>query len=154
MHSKHYAESMRSALRVILMELLLILMFAAVACRLFQEYDSFHDLSTAWLSLFELTTTVVNPSLWMPMYAASKASAFYFVFFIVTSVFYLYLLVLSVVFQTYIHATTEIHFLVLTFSARLETLDLWRVTLHRHTCTGTAPARFALLYWKMSDQKN
>jgi hypothetical protein len=95
--------------RVLVMEMLLILMFAAVACRLFHEYESFQDLKTAWLSLFKLSTAVVNPSIWMPIYQASKFSAFFFVFFIVTAVFYLHSLVLSVVFQTYIQAAAEIH---------------------------------------------
>jgi hypothetical protein len=99
----------RIVLRVIVMELLLILIFAAVATRLFGTYDSFEDLSTAWLSLFELGTTVINPSVWLPMYNESSASAIFFVFYIVTAVFYLHSLVLSVVFQTYIQAASEIH---------------------------------------------
>jgi hypothetical protein len=99
----------RIVVRVLVIELLLILMFAAVACRLFQDYERFQDLSTAWLSLFELATTVVNPSIWMPMYEASKFSAFFFIFFIVTAVFYLHSLVLSVVFSSYIQAAGEIH---------------------------------------------
>jgi hypothetical protein len=99
----------RVVVRVLVIELLLILMFAAVACRLFQDYDRFQDLSTAWLSLFELATTVVNPSIWMPMYESSKFSAFFFIFFIVTAVFYLHSLVLSVVFSSYIQAAGEIH---------------------------------------------
>ena len=99
----------RLVLRVIIMELLLILIFAAVATRLFRTYDSFEDLSTAWLSLFELGTTVINPSVWLPMYHEASASAIFFVFYIVTAVFYLHSLVLSVVFQTYIQAASEIH---------------------------------------------
>lgn len=43
------------------------------------------------------------------MYEASRSNAFFFVFFIITSVFYLHSLVLSVVFQTYIQAATDIH---------------------------------------------
>ena len=96
-------------LRVLVMESLLILMFAAVGCRLFAGYEQFDNLSTAWLSLFELSTTVVNPSIWMPMYRESKASAAFFIFFVVTCVFYLHSLVLSVVFSTYIYAAGEIH---------------------------------------------
>ena len=60
-------------------------------------------------TLLKVSTTVVNPSLWMPMYEASRANAIFFIFFIIVSVFYLHSLVLSVVFQTYIHAATEIH---------------------------------------------
>lgn len=45
----------------------IILMFAAIACRLFADFDRFHNLPAAWLSLFELATTVVNPSIWLPM---------------------------------------------------------------------------------------
>jgi hypothetical protein len=95
--------------RVLMMELLLILMFAAVAVRLFGEFDHFENLSASWLSLFQLSTTVVNPSLWLPMYEKNKYSACFFMFFVVTSVFYFHSLVLSVVFQTYVLAATETH---------------------------------------------
>ena len=43
----------RIVLRVLVMELFLILCFATVACQLYSTYDSFHDLSTSWLSLFQ-----------------------------------------------------------------------------------------------------
>lgn len=43
------------------------------------------------------------------MYYTSPTNAFFFVFFIITSVFYLHSLVLSVVFQTYIQAATDIY---------------------------------------------
>lgn len=100
----------RIVVRVIFMELLLILMFAAVAVRLFQHISpEFESLSGSWLSLFELSTTVVNPSLWMPMYEHSHSSAGFFILFVVVSTFYLHSLVLSVVFQTYIHAASELH---------------------------------------------
>ena len=99
----------RIVLRVLIMEMLLILMFAAIACRLFQRYENFRELGVAWISLFELATTVVNPSIWMPIYQDSKVSALFFIFFIVTTVFYLHSLVLSVVFQTYIQAASDIH---------------------------------------------
>jgi len=84
-----------------------------------------------------VSTTVVNPSLWMPMYSAHRTAAFFFVLFVVTSVFYLHSLgiitvhatvlfvsylnsqisptprapptVLSVVFQTYVQASADIH---------------------------------------------
>ena len=99
----------RIVVRVLIMEMLLILMFAAIACRLFQRYENFRELGVAWVSLFELATTVVNPSIWMPIYQDSKLSAIFFIFFIVTTVFYLHSLVLSVVFQTYIQAASDIH---------------------------------------------
>lgn len=40
-------------LRVVIIELFLILAFAAVACRLYYNDESFHNLSASWLSLFE-----------------------------------------------------------------------------------------------------
>lgn len=100
---------LKIVLRVLLMELLLILMFASVACRMFSDYEGFESLGQAWLSLFELATTVVNPSIWMPIYRDSRFSALFFVAFIVVTAFYLHSLVLSVVFQTYIQAAGEIH---------------------------------------------
>ena len=129
----------RIVARVLMIEMFLILAFAAVACQLYRDYESFKNLSSAWLSLFErkfskflncmfsvacgfeansllnhelhnlVSTTVVNPSLWMPMYEVSPSNSIFFIFFIIVSVFYLHSLVLSVVFQTYIHAATEIH---------------------------------------------
>jgi hypothetical protein len=95
--------------RVLALELLLILSFAAVACRLYSFNESFATLSKAWLSLFQLSTTVVNPSMWMPLYEESRKSAFFFVIFDITATLYLHSLVLSVVFQTYIQASTDIH---------------------------------------------
>lgn len=48
----------RIVLRVLVMELFLILCFATVACQLYVTYDSFHDLSTSWLSLFQCESCV------------------------------------------------------------------------------------------------
>lgn len=59
--------------------------------------------------VFLVATTVVNPSIWMPMYQQTHWSAVFFVLFIVVTVFYMHSLVLAVVFQTYIQAATEIH---------------------------------------------
>ena len=43
----------RIVTRVLIIEIFLILSFAAVACRMFHGYDSFRSLSESWLSLFE-----------------------------------------------------------------------------------------------------
>lgn len=43
------------------------------------------------------------------MYATASKNAMFFVFYNIVSVFYLHSLVLSVVFQTFIHAASEIH---------------------------------------------
>ena len=45
----------------------------------------------------------------MPLYSENRWSAIFFICFIITSVFYLHSLVLSVVFSTYIRAASEIH---------------------------------------------
>ncbi|KAG7368073.1 ion transport protein [Nitzschia inconspicua] len=99
----------KKLLRVILIELFLILTFAAVACRLFSNDENFQTLGRSWLSLFALSTTVVNPSIWMPAYNDSRWNAIFFVTFIVVGVFYLHSLVLSVVFQVFIKSATEVH---------------------------------------------
>eukprot|EP00536_Pseudo-nitzschia_multiseries_P010321 jgi/Psemu1/202884/e_gw1.309.2.1 len=97
-------------IRVLLIEFFMILIFASVAYRMFgNDFDDFADLQTSWLSLFQLSTTVNNPSLWMPIYAAAPSNSIFFVIFIVMCVFYYHSLVLSVVFQTYIQAITDIH---------------------------------------------
>ena len=56
-----------------------------------------------------VSTTVVNPSLWMSTYSNGRANAIFFVFFIIVCVFYLHSLILSVVFQVFIQAATEVH---------------------------------------------
>lgn len=100
----------RIVMKVLAIEFFLILIFAAFAQGMFgNRFDEFMDLQTSWLSLFKLSTTVNNPSLWMPIYAAVPSHSIFFVVFIVTCVFYYHSLVLSVVFQTYIQTVTEIH---------------------------------------------
>ena len=56
-----------------------------------------------------VSTTVVNPGVWMPAYSQSRYNAIFFVTFIVVGVFYLHSLVLSVVFQVFIQSATEVH---------------------------------------------
>ena len=56
-----------------------------------------------------VSTTVNNPSLWMPIYATNPSYSIFFVVFLITCLFYYHSLVLSVVFQTYIQAVTDIH---------------------------------------------
>jgi len=100
----------RIVVKVLVIEFFLIFIFAAFANGMFgRNFDAFTDLKTSWLSLFELSTTVNNPSLWMPIYATTPSHSIFFVVFIITCVFYYHSLVLSVVFQTYIQAVTEIH---------------------------------------------
>ena len=43
--------------RVIALELLLTLSFAAVACRLFNRFDSFRNLAISWVSLFQCASS-------------------------------------------------------------------------------------------------
>lgn len=128
----------RKLLRVILIEMFLILVFATVACRLYYNHESFQTLPESWLSLFArkysilvvsmkyhnfcfethfklffdpfvVSTTVVNPSIWMPAYYESPWNAVFFVIFIIVSIFYMHSLVLSVVFQVFIQSAKEVH---------------------------------------------
>ena len=60
----------RTVIRVLLIEVVLILSFAAVACRLFQDFESFDHLSIAWLSLFKCTYLAgTEPPLSLPQQA-------------------------------------------------------------------------------------
>ena len=98
----------RGVSRALLMQMFLILMFAAVSVNLFSDFEEFRQLGTAWLSLFELSTTVVNPGLWMPIYEHAKPPALFFIVFIVVCVFYMHCLILAVVFQKYINAASDL----------------------------------------------
>ena len=67
-----------------------------------------------WFSLhtrepISVSTTVVNPSIWMPTYNESPWNAAFFVLFNVVTIFYVHSLVLSVVFQVFIQSATEVH---------------------------------------------
>jgi len=94
--------------RVIFIELFIILSFAAVACHLYSSFSAFADLPHSFRSLFELSTTAVTPSLWIPVYNEQRSAVLFFVPFIIICVFYMHSLVLSVVFQTYIQAMSTI----------------------------------------------
>jgi len=108
--------------KVIMIELFLILSFATMACHLYFEFHPFRNLSSSFLSLFELSTTTVTPSLWFPVYSQYKHSAFFFILFLIICVFYMHSLVLSVVFQTYIQAMKLIR--ERSFTDRQEALNL------------------------------
>ena len=60
-------------------------------------------------SASSVSTTVVNPSLWLPIYAEARINALFFVLFIIICVFYLHSLTLSVVFQVFIQAASEVY---------------------------------------------
>ena len=76
----------RVVLRVILIELFLIFTFGSVAVQLFgDEFASFEGLPISFLSMFQLSTTVVNPSLWMPVVSEyGRSSSIFFIIFLVT----------------------------------------------------------------------
>lgn len=70
----------RTVLRVLVIELVLILSFAAVACRLFQDFESFDHLSVAWLSLFKCTFNAMDSWLGEYMNLSVANQLFYFDF--------------------------------------------------------------------------
>jgi len=68
----------RIVFRVIVNELFLLLSFAAMACHLYFDFDSFRDLPSSFLSLFDMQTIAATPSLWIPAYAKDRCSALFF----------------------------------------------------------------------------
>ena len=95
---------------VLFMELFFILIFSAIARELYGDLlpQDFGSLDKAFVSMFQLSTAVVNPSLWMPIYIESRSSAVFFVCFLISTFFYFHSLVLSVVFQSYMQAMSNI----------------------------------------------
>ena len=55
-----------------------------------------------------MSTTVVNPGLWIEIYNESRPAVIFFVCFLVFSFLYFHSLVLSVAFQSYIHSLKTI----------------------------------------------
>ena len=80
----------RIVLRVLLIELFLIFTFGSVAVQLFgDDFDAFGGLPISFLSMFQLSTTVVNPSLWMPVVAEyGRSSSIFFIIFLITRYVY------------------------------------------------------------------
>lgn len=92
----------RTVFKVLAIELFLIFSFAAVACKLYgTDFVAFENLSTSFLSMYEISTLVVTPGVWMPVYKQYRSASFFFALFLVCCVFYMHSLVLSVVFQSY-----------------------------------------------------
>lgn len=73
-----------------------------------------------------MSTTVINPSIWMDIYNERRTSAFFFILFGVVCIFYLHSLVLSTVFNNYIAAMAHV---VHRFSSNKE-----RCLLHAFNC--------------------
>jgi hypothetical protein len=114
--------------KVILIEIFLLLTFAAMACHLYFDFDAFRDLPTSFLSLFEMQTTAATPGVWIAVYNQYPSSAIFFVSFLIICVFYAHSIVLSVVFQTYIQAMTVIR--QRSVKDRYESLKLAFYALH------------------------
>ncbi|GAX18682.1 hypothetical protein FisN_10Hh105 [Fistulifera solaris] len=98
---------MPEVVRVLSMDGLMHLLFAAIATRLFNKHDGYEHLGASLLSLFELSSSAGNPGVWLPFYEQSQFSAVFFVSFIVISVFFMQSLILSVVFHAYMRAAKE-----------------------------------------------
>lgn len=80
----------RIVFRVIFIELFLLLSFAAMACHLYFCFESYRDLPTSFLSLFEIQTTAATPGLWIPVYDQDRSSAIFFVLFLIICVFFVH----------------------------------------------------------------
>jgi hypothetical protein len=76
--------------KVIVIEMFLLLSFASMASHLYFESDSFRDLPSSFLSLFELQTTAATPSLWIPVYDKDRSSAIFFISFLIICVFFVH----------------------------------------------------------------
>jgi hypothetical protein len=80
----------RIVFRVIFIELFLLLSFASMACHLYFRFDSYRDLPTSFLSLFEIQTTAATPGLWISVYEKDRSSAIFFVLFLIICVFFVH----------------------------------------------------------------
>jgi hypothetical protein len=91
--------------RLIVFKLFLIFIFAAIACQLFgeQNQESFGNLGNSFVSMYALSTTVNNPSLWIAMFDKHIVTSLFFIpfnmFFILVNI-----LNLSLVFDAFIRA--------------------------------------------------
>jgi len=96
---------MRQMARLIVFKLFLIFIFAAIACQLFgvQNQESFGNLGNSFVSMYALSTTVNNPSLWIAMFDTHMVTSLFFIpfnmFFILVNI-----LNLSLVFDAFIRA--------------------------------------------------
>ena len=83
-------------LKIICVYLLIVLVYAVCATYLYSRDSQFSDVSTSWVTLFTLSTSVNNPSCWMPLYKESKSSALFFISFLLVTFFAVKNLVIAV----------------------------------------------------------
>lgn len=82
-----FAGAFLSTFKVVAVYLLVIFAYASCATALYSRDRQFASLGASFATLFELATSVNNPSCWMPLYRENKANAFFFVSFLLTSFF-------------------------------------------------------------------
>ena len=92
--------------KLLFFELVVILFCAVAATELFGSSDEqYRTMRNSFFNLFVLSTTVSNPSSWSEAYKKNKFVAFFFVGFLVLTVFFLHALVLAIVFDSYAKVT-------------------------------------------------
>jgi hypothetical protein len=85
------------------LKLFLVFVFSVIACQLYgwEEQQDFGDLGSSFISMFALSTTVNNPSVWINIFASSnKVAAIFFEGFNIFLVF-VNIIQLSLVFDKY-----------------------------------------------------
>ncbi len=93
---------------VFVLEWISILIFSCLAVVLFRTNDSeeaFFTLNVSLLAMFELSTTVVNPDVWLYVYVRHPISSLFFISFLVLHLFLLHNIVLAVVRKGFVTQT-------------------------------------------------
>ena len=123
------------------LKLFLVFIFSVIACQLYgwKQHEDFGNLGSSFISMFALSTTVNNPSVWIDIYAVHKAAA---VFFEAFNIFFIFvnIIQLSLVFDKYSSAVKVVRKRL--YQDRIESLQLACNTLlyfdecHRETEEG------------------
>lgn len=87
---------------VLLLLLLFIFFFSCAAVLLYGRHEQdFHNLQSSLISLYQLSTTVNNPDLWLPLYAWNRINAIPFIAYFAVIIVVLQNLFVVIVFERY-----------------------------------------------------
>lgn len=98
--------SLPGVVKVILLELYIILIYACICFLVYRQsgedgHGSFSSLSWSFINLFELSTTVNNPDVWLKIYHRNHWNALVFVSFMVVILYFIHNVVIAKIYENY-----------------------------------------------------
>ena len=98
-----------SVSKIVLLELYIVLVYACLCFVLYSQTGSdgdpsFRSLRWSFIHLYELSTTVNNPDIWVHLYLRNPYNGFVFVSFLVILLYFMHNLIIANVYEMYSHS--------------------------------------------------